>query len=136
MDCRGRLFFYGNAHTEAVNPTLVASAFKSSIQKCADAIQGELKSHDSAAQRLPHFSSLEALNDWLADECVRLWQQIRHPACDQSIWQIWSEERPFLMPVGQPFDGFVEHTKRVSPTCLIAFERDRYSVPRPTPTCP
>ncbi|AVK29375.1 IS21 family transposase [Pseudomonas aeruginosa] len=80
-------------------------------------------------QRLPHFSSLEALNDWLADECVRLWQQIRHPACDQSIWQIWSEERPFLMPVGQPFDGFVEHTKRVSPTCLIAFERDRYSVP-------
>lgn len=86
-------------------------------------------------QRLPHFSSLEALNDWLADECVRLWQQIRHPACDQSIWQIWSEERPFLMPVGQPFDGFVEHTKRVSPTCLIAFERDRYSAPRPTPTC-
>ena len=28
-----------------------------------------------------------------------------------------------------PFDGFVEHTKRVSPTCLIAFERNRYSVP-------
>ena len=23
-----------------------------------------------------------------------------------------------LMPVGRPFDGFVEHTKRVSPTCL------------------
>lgn len=31
------------------------------------------------------------------------------------------------MPV--PFDGFVEHTKRVSPTCLIALERNRYSVP-------
>jgi hypothetical protein len=28
-----------------------------------------------------------------------------------------------------PFDGFVEHTKRVSPTCLIVFERNRYSVP-------
>ena len=28
-----------------------------------------------------------------------------------------------------PFDGFVEHTKRVSPTCLIALERNRYSVP-------
>ena len=28
-----------------------------------------------------------------------------------------------------PFDGFIEHTKRVSPTCLIAFERNRYSVP-------
>ena len=33
------------------------------------------------------------------------------------------------MPVGQPFDGFVEHTKRVSPTCLVNFERNRYSVP-------
>ena len=28
-----------------------------------------------------------------------------------------------------PFNGFIEHTKRVSPTCLIAFERNRYSVP-------
>ena len=34
-----------------------------------------------------------------------------------------------LMPLGRPFDGFVEHAKRVSPTCLISFERNRYSVP-------
>ena len=27
------------------------------------------------------------------------------------------------------FDGFVEHTKRVSPICLVHFERNRYSVP-------
>jgi hypothetical protein len=46
-----------------------------------------------------------------------------------TIWEAWSEERPHLMPVGQPFDGFVEHTKRVSPTCLVHFERNRYSVP-------
>ena len=26
-------------------------------------------------------------------------------------------------------DGFVEHSKRVSPTCLVNFERNRYSVP-------
>ena len=25
--------------------------------------------------------------------------------------------------------GFVEHSKRVSPTCLVHFERNRYSVP-------
>ena len=35
------------------------------------------------------------------------------------------------MPVPRPFDGFVEHTKRVSPTCLVHFERNRYSVPAP-----
>ena len=33
------------------------------------------------------------------------------------------------MPMPRPFDGFVEHTKRVSPTCLVHFERNRYSVP-------
>ena len=33
------------------------------------------------------------------------------------------------MPLPPPFDGFVEHTKRVSPTCLIHLERNRYSVP-------
>jgi hypothetical protein len=33
------------------------------------------------------------------------------------------------MAMPPAFDGFVEHTKRVSPTCLIVFERNRYSVP-------
>src|SRR3546814_18253384 len=33
------------------------------------------------------------------------------------------------MPVGRPFDGFVEYGKRVSPTCLVHLERNRYSVP-------
>ena len=31
--------------------------------------------------------------------------------------------------MGRPFDGFVEFTKRVSSTCLIHLERNRYSVP-------
>jgi len=34
-----------------------------------------------------------------------------------------------MMALPCPFDGFVEHTKRVSPTCLIMFESNRYSVP-------
>jgi hypothetical protein len=33
------------------------------------------------------------------------------------------------MPVPPAFDGFVEQGKRVSPTCLISFERNRYSIP-------
>src|SRR5690606_37856883 len=32
-------------------------------------------------------------------------------------------------PLPPAFDGFVEQSKRVSPTCLISFERNRYSVP-------
>jgi len=37
--------------------------------------------------------------------------------------------QPTLMALPSAFDGFVEHSKRVSPTCLITFERNRYSVP-------
>jgi hypothetical protein len=34
-----------------------------------------------------------------------------------------------MMPVPAAFDGFIEHSKRVSSTCLITFENNRYSVP-------
>ena len=34
-----------------------------------------------------------------------------------------------LMPLPAMFDGFVEARKRVSPTCLTTFDRNRYSVP-------
>jgi hypothetical protein len=45
------------------------------------------------------------------------------------VADVWAEEQPLLMPMPRAFDGFVEHTKRVSPTCLISFECNRYSVP-------
>ena len=33
------------------------------------------------------------------------------------------------MSLSRTFDGFVEYAKRVSPTCLILLDRNRYSVP-------
>ncbi len=36
-----------------------------------------------------------------------------------TIAGVWAEEAPALMPISRPFDGFVEYTKRVSPTCLV-----------------
>lgn len=78
----------------------------------------------------PAFTDLAALNDWLEQRCLALWGEIRHPEDKmRTIWQVWEAEKPHLMRVPPPFDGFIEHTKRVSPTCLIAFERSRYSVP-------
>lgn len=78
----------------------------------------------------PNFASLVDLNDWLERRCVELWSELTHPEDkEHRIVELWSEERPELMPTPSPFDGFVEHTKRVSPTCLIHFERNRYSVP-------
>jgi hypothetical protein len=46
-----------------------------------------------------------------------------------TIQTAMDHERAFLMPTGHAFDGFVEQTNRISPTCLITFERTRYSVP-------
>jgi transposase len=78
----------------------------------------------------PTFASLDALNAWLQERCVALWEATAHPQQPgRTVAEVWREERPLLMPLRRPFDGFVEHTKRVSPTCLIHVERNRYSVP-------
>jgi DNA replication protein DnaC len=46
-----------------------------------------------------------------------------------TIADLWAEEAQALMPTSRLFDGFVEYTKRVSPTCLVHLDRNRYSVP-------
>ena len=87
-------------------------------------------------QPMPSFASLEALNDWLETRCRDLWAQTPHggaqaPHASRAgvIADAWAEEIPRLMRTPRPFDGFVEYAKRVSPTCLVHLERNRYSVP-------
>jgi transposase len=80
-------------------------------------------------QPTPQAKSLEALNDWLEQRCRELWGQTPHGSEPGTIAAVWASEVESLMPMGRPFDGFVEHTKRVSPTCLVHLERNRYSVP-------
>jgi hypothetical protein len=80
-------------------------------------------------QPIPRFPSLDALNEWLEGRCKELWRQTSHGKMHGTIADVWAEETPALMPVSRPFDGFVEYTKRVSPTCLVHLERNRYSVP-------
>jgi hypothetical protein len=80
-------------------------------------------------QPLPSFPDLAALNAWLEQRCIEQWGQIQHGILPGTIADAWTDEVASLMPLGRTFDGFVEHAKRVSPTCLIHFERNRYSVP-------
>jgi hypothetical protein len=80
-------------------------------------------------QGMPDFPDLAALNDWLEQRCIALWHATAHGTLPGTIADIWAEERAALMSLPVPFDGFVEVSKRVSPTCLISFERNRYSVP-------
>ena len=79
---------------------------------------------------VPRFPDLTELNVWLERRCIALWSQIRHPEqTSRTVAQVWDDERAQLMAMPPPFDGFLEDTKRVSPTCLVAFDRNRYSVP-------
>jgi transposase len=78
----------------------------------------------------PRFDSLEELNIWLEVRCKALWEEIDHPEqAGRTIADCWRDEQEALMPLPTPFDGFVEHSKRVSSTCLITFEHNRYSIP-------
>jgi len=80
-------------------------------------------------QRMPDFPDLAALNVWLEQHCMELWRQTQHGKLPGTIADVWAAERAALMPLPVAFDGFIELSKRVSPTCLISFERNRYSVP-------
>jgi len=80
-------------------------------------------------QPTPQAESLDALNQWLEARCKALWQDIPHGTEAGSVADAWADEVESLMPAGRPFDGFVEYGKRVSPTCLVHLERNRYSVP-------
>lgn len=94
--------------------------------------QVEKNVRDSRHQLLhgmPDFADLAALNVWLEQHCLELWKSTAHGTRPGTIADIWAEERAALMPLPVAFDGFIELSKRVSPTCLISFERNRYSVP-------
>jgi transposase len=77
----------------------------------------------------PRVSSLAELNAWLEDQCVAYAKRTKHPEFkDRTIWEVFQEERPSLMELRAPFDGFVERAVRATTTCLIMADHNRYSV--------
>jgi len=81
-------------------------------------------------QGAPAFKSLADLNTWLKARCTALWEELPHPEDKRrTVYDYWIAERDALMAVPATFDGFVEFNKRVSSTCLITHEHNRYSVP-------
>jgi transposase len=77
----------------------------------------------------PRFDDLNALNDWLALRCQALSSR-KHPVTtDQTVAEVFAREQPLLRQISASFDGYIEHIVRVSHTCLVTIERNRYSVP-------
>ena len=73
--------------------------------------------------------SYHELNAWLVDKCVVWAKAHAHPEqSGRTIWDVFEEERPKLIPYGGRFDGFHALPASVSKTCLVRFDNNRYSV--------
>jgi transposase len=77
----------------------------------------------------PRFSGFTELNTWLTLRCKELAGRQHPEQTGRTIADYFAEEQPLLMPVKAAFDGYVEKTLRVSSTCLIKVDHNRYSAP-------
>ena len=75
------------------------------------------------------FKSYDELNAWLLDKCLAWAKAHAHPERpERTIWEVFEEERPKLIPYRGRFDGFHALPASVSKTCLVRFDNNRYSV--------
>ena len=77
----------------------------------------------------PAFADLATLNVWLEARCRELAERPHPVEKERSIAQMFAEEQPRLRVITALFDGYFEQPCRVSSTCLVAYDRNRYSVP-------
>src|SRR5271169_5316408 len=75
------------------------------------------------------FKTLNELNAWLLDKCIAYAKAHPHPERpEQTVWEVFEEERPKLVPYRGRFDGFHAVPASVSKTCLVRFDNNKYSV--------
>ena len=74
-------------------------------------------------------NNFKELNEQLRSQCLGWAKTQKHPTMkDKTVWQVYEQERPYLSKVLQPFDGYGERPARVSPSSLVTFDNNRYSV--------
>ena len=68
-------------------------------------------------------------NAWRLDRCLAFAKAHKHPALsERTIWQAFEAERPNLVPITGPRDGFHAVQASVSKTCLVRFDDNKHSV--------
>jgi transposase len=76
------------------------------------------------------FGSFAELNAWLETRCRALWAELPYPdTAGLTLLDALELEQPHLMSMPGAFDGYIEVLARVSSTCLVTVQRNRYSVP-------
>jgi len=75
------------------------------------------------------FKTYDELNAWLLDKSIAHARAHPHPEqLERTVWEIFEEERPKLVPHRGRFDGFHALPASVSKTCLVRFDTNKYSV--------
>ena len=75
------------------------------------------------------FACFAEMNAWLLERCVTYAKGHPHPERrDSTVWEMFEAERPSLVPYAGPFDGFHAKAASVSKTCLVQFDKNKYSV--------
>lgn len=75
------------------------------------------------------FDSFTDLNSWLAEQCIVKARERPHPEqADKTVWEMFETEKAALIELRGPFDGFRATPASVSKTCLVSFDRNKYSV--------
>lgn len=74
--------------------------------------------------------SFEELNTHLMECCISWAKTHRHPEIkEKTVWQVFKDERSYLLKLpSSTFDGYAERPARVSPSSLLSFDHNRYSV--------
>jgi transposase len=69
------------------------------------------------------------LNAILKEQCINWSKTHQHPTLsDKTIWEVYTEEKPYLISLPPAFDGYAERPARVTPSSLVTYDRNRYSV--------
>ena len=75
------------------------------------------------------FASFAELNAYLLDRCVSYAKTHAHPEQkERSVFEVFEAERTSLVRRTGTFDGFRAVTAAVSKTCLVNFDKNKYSV--------
>lgn len=87
------------------------------------------KVRDDIFTGCPEFSSLEDLNRRLLEHCLAEARNKWHPEFqDKTVIEVFEYERAALRSSGRPFDGYRCEIRKVTKTCLVHFDDNRYSV--------
>jgi transposase len=69
------------------------------------------------------------LNAYLMERCIGWAKTQPHPTIPQkTVWQAYQEEKSYFIKLAPRFDGYAERPARVSPSSLVTYDRNRYSV--------